>query len=474
VTNKRLSLLSVYFVSGFLALFSCSSLAAKQSVDLIVEADYLVLMDAEKSVISHGAVAIKQDQIIKVGLAKNLAQEFQAKQIISGKNRILMPGLINGHTHTAMTLFRGMADDMELMPWLNQYIFPMEAKFVDPEFIKIGSQLACYEMIKGGTTSFVDMYFYPQVIAEQTVKCGLRGIIGAPMIDFPSPGFKGWDDSFAAAKKFIKNWQGKNPRITPAFAPHAPYTVMPQHIKQVAEAARKLSAPVTIHLAETEAELAIIKQKYQTSPISLMDRETLLSGNQIIAAHVVHPSQAEIKLMAEKGVGVVHNPTSNLKLAAGIAPVPQMIKLGIAVGIGTDGAASNNDLDLWEDIRLAALIHKNQQKDPKAIPAYTALQMATSQGAKAIGLGDKVGQIKVGMQADLIQISIESLRVQPVFNVISHLVYVMDSEDVVTSIVAGKVLMLDGKVLTIDSKQLAKDVKVKSEQIRRALKEKGK
>ncbi|MDQ7048443.1 MAG: amidohydrolase [Enterobacterales bacterium] len=441
----------------------------KRLVDLIVEADYLITMQADEPPLEKTAVVIDNSKIIAIGETKSIHQKFHARQIISGKNRVLMPGLINTHTHTAMTLFRGMADDMELMPWLNQFIFPMEGKFVDPEFIKIGSKLACYEMIKGGITSFVDMYFYPDIIAQQTIDCGLRGMIGAPMIDYPSPGFSGWDDSFAAAKLFVKKWQGKHPRIIPAFAPHAPYTVSSVHIKQVADAARAMHAPVTIHIAETSSEEQMIQQQYHTSPVQLMQQQGLFDHNKVIAAHMVHPNPTDIQILAKQKVGVAHNPTSNLKLAAGIAPVPAMLNQGIAVGLGTDGAASNNDLDLWEEIRLAALIHKNQQKDPKLIPAYSALKMATKMGAKVIGLEKQVGQIKVGMQADLIQIDLGSLRLQPIYNLYSHLVYVTDSSDVSTTIVAGKVLMLDGKVLTIDVAQLKQQVAKKSKQIKQAL-----
>ncbi len=460
-------------VSLFILALTTVAAKDKIQVDLIVEADFLISMQNDSPPLQKAALVIGQGKIIAIDQTHSIHQKYQAKQVISGKHRVLMPGLINTHTHTAMTLFRGMADDMELMPWLNQYIFPMEAEFVDPEFIKIGSQLACYEMIKGGITSFVDMYFYPEIIAQQSVNCGLRGVIGAPMIDFPSPGFKGWDDSFAAAKTFIKNWQGKEPLITPAFAPHAPYTVSAEHIKQVAIAAKKMHAPVTIHIAETTAEASIIQQKYHTSPVQLMQQQGLFEGNQIIAAHMVHPSQADIQRLAEQQVGVAHNPTSNLKLAAGIAPVPAMLKQGIAVGLGTDGAASNNDLDLWEEIRLAAFIHKNQLNDPKVIPAFKALEMATKLGAKAIGKGQQIGQLKVGMQADMIQVELGSLRLQPIYNIYSHLVYVTDASDVVTNIVAGKVLMQDGKVLTIDTEQLSRDVKEKSEQIKQALSEKG-
>jgi len=453
-----------------LSLFSRLSFAIeKQQADLIVFGDYLVTMDGEQPVIKNGAVVIKENNILAVGARSDILNTYQATEQINGKNRILMPGLINGHTHSAMTLFRGMADDLELMPWLNNFIFPMEGQFVDPDFIKTGTQLACWEMIRGGTTTFVDMYFYPQVIAQQVDDCGLRAIIASPSIDYPSPGFKGWDDSFKAAVEFVKQWQGKNERITPAFAPHAPYTVSPKHIKEVAIKARELNAPVSIHLAESAAELTMIKDRYNTTPIKHVANLGLLRDITLIGAHMVHPNDEEISLLAKKNIGAIHNPTSNLKLATGISPVVKMLENDVLVGLGTDGAASNNDLDLWEDMRLAALIHKTNVKDPTALPALTALKMATSMGAQAIGMGDITGKLKAGMRADMIQVSLDDLRLAPLYDVISHLVYVVDSNDVVTSIVSGKLLMKNAQVMTIDEKQLRIAVESKSLQISKAL-----
>lgn len=482
-SKKTLFILAV--ISSLFGISFSTFSKDKQQVDLIVLADYLVPMSnssmLDKSdrssnsgtskVILDGAVAVVGNKIIAVDQRETLLAKFTSKQIISGKNRVLMPGLINAHTHSAMTLFRGMADDLELMSWLNNFIFPMEGQFVKPDFVKTGLELACYEMIRGGITTFVDMYFYPEVISKGVEECGIRAIIGAPMIDFPSPGFKGWDDSFAAAVQYINQWQGRNERITPAFAPHSPYTVSPEHIRQVAKKARKLKVPITIHLAESVAETNIIKEKYQTSPVNHIDGLSLFDGNQVIAAHMVHPSKSEMHILAQKQVGAIHNPTSNLKLASGISPVAQLIKNKVNVGLGTDGAASNNDLDLWEEIRLAALLHKVTEKDPTVIPAYSALQMATRWGAKSIGLDGEVGQLSVGLKADMIQISLDDLRLKPIYNIISHLVYVVDSQDVVTTIVSGKILMKEGKVLTIDKTKLGQSVEFYSKKIAKALKE---
>ncbi len=460
---------SKVFLFALLLMTGDNCFAAKIQVDLIVKGEYLVTMTDDQMVIKNGAVAVSSNRIIALGSHSEIKKSYYSTKVIEGKGRILMPGLINGHTHSAMTLFRGMADDLELMPWLNNYIFPMEGRFVNQEFIEIGTLLACWEMIRGGTTTFVDMYFYPEIISKQVVDCGLRAIVGSPSIDFPSPGFNGWDDSFKAAIKYVEEWQTKHERVSPAFAPHAPYTVSPEHLKQVAKNARRLNAPVSIHLAESQEESVMIKERYQTTPVAHVADQGLLDGITLIAAHMVHPTDEEIVLISGKNVGVIHNPTSNLKLAAGIAPVVQMMQQGVFVGLGTDGAASNNDLDLWEEMRLAALLHKAQQKDPTVVPAITALKMATSMGADAIGMGDVVGRLKPGMRADMIQVSIDDLRLLPLYDVISHLVYMVDSSDVVTTIVSGKILMRDGKVLSIDQQKLRTAVKQKSQQISRAL-----
>ncbi len=426
---------------------------SKESVDSIVYGDYVLTMVEGQPVIENGAVAVRGHSIVAVGPQAEINSEYKAKKTLLGRQKILMPGLVNGHTHSSMTLFRGMMDDLKLMDWLTQYVFPMEGQFVNPEFIKIGTELACYEMIRGGTTSFVDMYFYPDTISDVVEACGLRAVVGSPAIDFPSPGFKGWDDSFAAAKAFVKSRQGKHERITPAFAPHAPYTVVPEHLKQVVASAGALKAPITMHLAEAPSETKMIRETYDNSPVMHANEQGLLDQT-LIAAHMVHPNEAEIALMVGKQVGAIHNPTSNLKLAAGISPVAAMLEAGVLVGLGTDGAASNNDLDLWEEMRLAALIHKNRESDPTVVPAMQALRMATSLGAAAIGLGDVTGQLKPGMRADMIQVDIGRPSLAPIYNVVSHLVYAIDSSDVQTTMVSGQVLMEEGRVLTLDGEQV--------------------
>lgn len=436
--------------------------------DLVVYGDYVLTMDPAQPEIRDGAVVVDEGRIVAVGPRQQIDERYLARHSIPGDGRILMPGLVNGHTHTAMTLFRGMVDDLDLMTWLNQYVFPMEGRFVTPEFVRAGTELACWEMIRGGTTTFVDMYFYPDEIAGVVERCGLRAIVASPHIDYPSPGFSGWDDSFAAAEDFVRRWQGRHPRITPAFAPHAPYTVSAEHLRATVEKAAELQAPISMHLAEAPAETAFIAEQYQTTPVQHVEGLGMF-GQPLIAAHMVQLNDKDIALTAAAGVGAVHNPTSNMKLGAGISPVPAMLAAGVNVGLGTDGAASNNDLDLWEEVRLAALLHKVNSGDPTALPATQALDMATRLGAAAIHMGGEVGQLRAGMAADMIQLQVDKTHQQPLYDVTSHLVYVLDSTDVVTTIVAGEILMREREVITIDEDALRAAVARHSDKIRRAL-----
>jgi 5-methylthioadenosine/S-adenosylhomocysteine deaminase len=447
--------------------------AHAEKADLIIYGDHVLTMEPGLPVLEDGAVAITGNRIIAVGPRAQIDRLYVAARSVSGKGRVVLPGLINGHTHSAMTLFRGMGDDLDLMSWLNDYIFPMEARFVSPEFVRVGSTLACWEMIRGGTTTFVDMYFYPDEIAQVVDRCGLRAVIGAPHIDYPSPGFAGWNDSFAAATDFVQRWQGKHARITPAFAPHSPYTVSPEHLQATVEKARQMDAVISMHLAEAPSETQYVKQHFNKTPVEHASSLGLYT-QKLIAAHMVQLNESDISSTATAGVGAIHNPTSNMKLGAGISPVPAMLKAGVNVGLGTDGAASNNDLDMWEEIRMAALLHKVNTGDPTALPAKTALAMATRIGAAAIRLDDTIGQLRVGMAADVIQVSVGKTHHLPVYDIVSHVVYVLDSSDVVTTVVAGKLLMEERQVLTIDEIALRREVDKKSAEIRAALEHSGK
>lgn len=437
-------------------------------VDLIVSGDYVVTMDESHTLITDGAIAINNGRIVAIDSYENIAASYRAREMLDGKDRVVMPGLINGHTHAAMTLLRGIADDRDLMDWLQNYIFPTEVRFVDEEFVRIGTELACWEMIRGGTTTFVDMYFFPDVIASVVDKCGLRAVIATAIIEQKSPGADNWQQSFSQAKNFIKRWQGKNNRIIPAFGPHAAYTISPEHLQELRSAANRLAVPISIHISETRAEVKDILKRYGRTPVAHLDKLGFFNG-ATIGAHVVWPEEQEILTLARRKVGVIHNPTSNMKIASGFSPVPRMIEQGVVMGLGTDGAASNNDLDMWEEIRLAAFIHKGKNHDAKIMPAQTVLGMATLSGAEAIGLGDEIGAITVGRRADLIQISLTEPHLIPIYDIISHLAYVTDAQDVISVIVDGKVLMREQEVLTIDKNRVRKQAQAIAAKIKEYL-----
>jgi 5-methylthioadenosine/S-adenosylhomocysteine deaminase len=431
-------------------------------IDLIVKGDHIVSMDAAGTVIESGAIAVDEGVIIAIGSDADIEAKYSAVNTLNGENRVVMPGLVNGHTHAAMTLLRGVADDLALMEWLQNYIFPAEVEFVDAEFVRIGTELACWEMIRGGTTTIVDMYYYPDTIAEVIDSCGLRALISATVIDQRSPDAEG----------FIERWQGKNSRITPIFGPHANYTLDAEQLRATREAALKYGVPISIHVSESQFEVQNSQNLYGMPSIEMLDSIDFFDG-PTIAAHVIWPTEQEIPILVERKVGVIHNPTSNMKLASGIAPVAEMLNAGVRVGLGTDGAASNNDLDMWEEMRLAAFLQKIGLMNPEALPATAVLRMATSGGGEAIGLGDEIGSLEVGKRADIIQVAFDDVHHIPTFDVVSHLVYVSDEQDVASVVVDGKVLMQDGELLTIDTARVASEAKALAARIQAALAERN-
>jgi 5-methylthioadenosine/S-adenosylhomocysteine deaminase len=358
------------------------------------------------------------------------------------------------------------------MDWLTNYIFPAEVQFVDAEFVRIGTELACWEMIRGGTTTFVDMYYYPDVIADVVDNCGMRALISATVIDQRSPDAESAVDSIQKGSEFIKRWQGKNSRITPIFGPHANYTLNAEQLRATREAASVLGVPISIHMSESPFEVQYSKDTFGMTSIEFFESIGFFEG-PTIAAHVVWPTEAEIPILVERKVGVIHNPTSNMKIASGIAPVTDMLKAGVRVGLGTDGAASNNDLDMWEEMRLASFLQKVEQMNPQVLPASTVLRMATSGGATAIGLGDAIGSLEVGKRADLIQVAFEDVHHVPTYNVISHLVYVNDEQDVVSVVVDGNILMREREILTIDTERVAAEATAFAERIQGALEQRN-
>jgi len=442
------------------------------TVDLIVEGEYIVTMDENQTVVKGGAVAIKDGLIVALASAADVNAQYTAAEHLAGNNRIVMPGLINGHSHAAMTLLRGVADDLALMDWLNNYIFPAEVQFVDADFVRIGTELACWEMIRGGTTMFVDMYYFPDVIADVVESCGMRAMVSATVIDQRSPDAENAADSIKKGLEFIGRWKDKSSRVTPIFGPHANYTLNADQLKATRAAANEAGVSISIHMSESQFELQYSKDNYGMTPIAFFESIGFLDG-PTIAAHVVWPTEAEIPILAERSVGVIHNPTSNMKLASGISPVAEMLRAGVLVGLGTDGAAGNNDLDMWEEMRLAAFLQKVDRMDPEVMSAQTVLTMATSGGAEAIGLRDRIGALSIGMKADLIQVSFDDVHFVPTYDVISHLVYVADEQDVATVIVDGRLLMRDKMVLSVDTDRVAQEARELAKRIQAALAERN-
>jgi 5-methylthioadenosine/S-adenosylhomocysteine deaminase len=441
--------------------------AAPRQVDLVVRGGTVVTMDASRRVIEDGAVAVSGGKIVAVGRRADVERRFSGREVIDAGGRVVMPGLVNGHTHVPMTLFRGLADDLDLNEWLTKYIFPAEAKNVSEEFVRAGTRLGLAEMIRGGTTTYCDMYYFEDAVADETSRAGLRGVLGETVIDFPVADNKTHEQAMAYADRFVAKW--KNDKlVTPAIAPHAPYTVSEEHLRNVAAFSRRTGAPVVIHVAETRKEVEDITRDHGASPFDYLARIGFLS-DKVIAAHGVHVSDEEIGVIKRLGVGVVHNPQSNMKLASGVAPVPQYLKADVSLGLGTDGAASNNDLSMWEEMDTAAKLHKVTTGDPKVVSAQEALEMATIRGARALHLERETGSLEEGKRADLIVVDMNDLNQVPAYNVYSQLVYATKAADVRTVVVEGRVVMRDRKLLTLDEEAIKRDARAWRERIARSL-----
>jgi 5-methylthioadenosine/S-adenosylhomocysteine deaminase len=439
----------------------------RQSVSLIVTGGAVVTVDTGGRVLQPGAVAIDGRDIVAVDTADRVAQRFTSPETIDATGQVVMPGLINTHTHAPMVLYRGLADDLALMEWLQKYIFPAEARTVSPEFVRAGTRLAALEMIQSGTTAYADMYYFEEEIAAATREAGIRGVLGQTIIQFPVPDARTPADGIARATTFIRQWKNDE-LITPAIAPHSMYTLDATTLKTIRAVADRERAPVIIHLAETADEVKVARDKYKTTPTAFLESLGFW-GERTLAAHGVHVTPADIRILARRGVRVSHNPESNMKLASGTAPILGMQKAGIVVGLGTDGAASNNDLDMFEAMRQAALLHKLTSKDPRALPARTAIRMATIEGARALGLEHELGSLEPGKRADLIAISMRTARQTPMYDPLSHLVYVTRGDDVQTTIVNGKIVMRNRKVVTMNEGAVLDEAAVWAGRVRRAV-----
>ena len=414
-------------------------------------------MDVNLSIYEPGAIAIKGDQILAVGNEHDICQQYLSEQTIDCEGKVLMPGLINAHTHAAMTLLRGLADDLRLDVWLMGYMMPVERQFVSPEFVRLGTKLACAEMIRSGVTCFADMYYFEDDAAQATAEAGLRAVCAQTVLKFPGPDARDYEEALDNTRTFLGKWQG-HPLIVPAVGPHAPYTCTQEILQSAAALAREFDVPLLIHLSETHQEVENSRKEHGMPVIPYIKKQDVFEA-KVLAAHCVHVDDGEIKTLLHHQAGVSHNPSSNLKLASGFAPVSKMLDAGLNVGIGTDGAASNNDLDMFEEIRLAAFLSKSTSGDPTNLPAPMALIMATRMGAEALQLGQITGSLEAGKRADLILVDISRTHNSPRFKrepdaIYAQLVYSTHASDVTDVMVNGKWLMRNQELLTLDEPQL--------------------
>ena len=433
----------------FLLPISISSQVPKDKVDLIISGGTVVTMDATRAIYDDGAVVVKGDTIIAVGPRRELEARYLAPQTIDAKGKLVLPGFINGHTHVPMTLFRGLHDDVTLNDWLYKYIFPAEKKNVNEEFVRWGTRLAAAEQIRAGVTTFADMYYFEDAVAEETKAAGMRGVVGETFIDFPAPDNKTEPEMLSYTEKFLKKWQG-DPLIHAAVAPHSIYTCSQKTLQDAAALARKYHAPILIHVGEMKKEWDDSQQQHGMSPVQYLDKIGVL-GPDVVAAHCIFVDEADRKTLAQRQASCVHNPSSNMMLASGVSPVAELRSAGVAVGLGTDGpAGSNNDLDLMEEMDLAAKLAKITKMDPLAMNAKAVVEMATIEGAKALHMEKEIGSLEPGKKADLILIGLDEPNAVPMYDIYAQLAYALKASDVETVIIGGRVVMRDRKLLTVN------------------------
>ncbi|MDQ7055031.1 MAG: amidohydrolase [Persephonella sp.] len=406
-------------------------------------------------------IVIKDGKILDIG--KDKKSEYFGKTVVC-RGKVALPGFINTHTHAAMTLLRGYGSDNPLKVWLEEYIWPAEGKFVSYEFVYDGTQIAAYEMLRAGTTTFVDMYFYENAVADVIKKIGIRGILSTGILDFPTPGAKTPDEGIKKTVEFIEEYQN-HPYVIPAIGPHAPYTCSPDTLKKAFDVSEKYDVLFHIHVAETEFELKTTVERYGKTPVKHLDAVGVLS-ERTLAAHMVYPTAEEIEILAKKSVKVSHCPESNLKLASGVAPVPEMIKAGVTVSVGTDGTASNDDLDIIGEISTAAKLHKGVKKDPTVVNAKEALLMATRWAAEAVRMSDRIGSLEAGKYADIVLIDFSQPHLNPVYDPYTQIVYSSKGCDVDTVIVGGDIKMLNKEMLVIDKDEILEKAKIWEEKIK--------
>lgn len=441
------------FVHLLVAVLPIAASLGAEPADWIWSARYVVTMDPQRRVIENGAVAVRGERIAGVGPKAEIDRRFQAKQRLDRGQALIAPGLINTHTHAAMSLLRGIADDLRLQDWLEKFIFPAEAKNVSPDFVRGGTRLACLEMLLSGTTTFTDMYYFEDVVAEAAKEAGIRGVLGETIIGFPVADAKTPADSLRLAERFLARYRD-DPLIVPAVAPHALYTNSDETLQACRRLANRYGAPLLIHLSETKRENTETIAKRNMSPTRVLDALGIFDG-RTLAAHAVWTDEADLKILKSRGVGIAHCPSSNMKLSSGVAPVVRMLEADIAVGLGPDGpAGSNNDFNLFEEMDLAAKLQKVSTGDPRALPAAAALEMASIRGARALGLEKEIGSLEPGKRADLITVRLDRPHAIPLYDVYSQMVYALKGSDVRDVMVNGKTVVRDRMALTLDAAQV--------------------
>ena len=463
--RTRLLAVAAACVGAFAAV---SAQNGPRQVSLVVTGGTVVTMDPAGRVVPNGAVAIDGTDIQAVDTAGNISKQFRGRDTIDATDQVILPGLINTHTHAPMVLYRGLADDLALTEWLNKYIFPAEAKTVSPEFVRAGTRLALVEMIQSGTTTFADMYYFEEEVARETKQAGMRGVLGQTVIQFPVADAKTPADALIRAESFIMLFKDDS-LITPAVAPHAMYTLDGPTLKAARDLSRRYNVPTLIHIAETRDEVQTAQERFRASPVAYLESLGFL-GPGVLAAHGVWVNDADIATLKARGVGVSHNPESNMKLASGAAPVAAYLRADVAIGLGTDGAASNNDLDMFEAMRVASFLAKHVAVDPRALNAKAALEMATIRGARALGMDRVIGSLEPRKHADLITVSMAGARQTPMYDPLSHLVYVSRGDDVQNTIVNGRVLMRGRKMLTMDEAAVLADARKWADKVHAAVK----
>jgi len=445
-----------------------SSALWAETADWIWSARYVITEDPQHRVIENGAIAIRADRILAVGTKAEIDARFQAKQRLDRPDAILAPGLINTHTHAAMSLFRGIANDLNLQDWLEKYIFPAEAKNVSPEFVRWGTRLGCLEMLLGGTTTFTDMYYFEDVVAEAAKEAGMRGVLGETIIRFPVADNKTPEDALRFTERYLARFAG-DPLIVPAVAPHALYTNSDETLKAARALADRFHAPLVIHISETKKENDDALAARHMTPTQVLDSLGVLSG-RTVAAHCVWVNDADMEILKRRGTGVAHCPSSNMILASGVAPVVRMLALDLAAGLGTDGpAGSNNDFNLFEEMDLAAKLQKVTAHDPRALSASAVLEMATIRGARALGMEKEIGSLEAGKRADAIMVRLDRPNAVPVYDPVSQMVYALKAADVRDVMVNGKPVVRDGRILTLDEGQILRKAAEYGERIKSSL-----